>query len=109
MFAKTAIVAASLFTALAAATPVPQGSGSCNTGPISCCQDVRSASDSAVTSLLGLLGVVVEDLTVAVGIQCSPLSVIGVGSGNACSATPVCCENNSVGGLINIGCIPIIL
>ncbi|KAH9887996.1 hydrophobin [Cubamyces lactineus] len=109
MFAKVAIYTTAVFTALAAATPVPQGSASCNTGPISCCQDVRSASDTSISTLLGLLGVVVEDLTASVGLQCSPISVIGAGSGAACSATPVCCENNSVGGLINIGCIPIIL
>ncbi|KAL7277103.1 hypothetical protein ACG7TL_008948 [Trametes sanguinea] len=110
MFAKVAIYTTAVFTALAAATPVPQAtSGSCNTGPISCCQDVRPASDTSVSTILGLLGVVVQDLTASVGIQCSPLSVIGVGSGSACSATPVCCENNSVGGLINIGCVPIIL
>ncbi|KAJ8488970.1 hypothetical protein ONZ51_g3231 [Trametes cubensis] len=108
MFAKVAIYTTAIFTALAAATPVPQGSASCNTGPISCCQDVRSASDGAVTTLLGLLGVVLQDVTASVGLNCSPISVIGVGGG-ACSATPVCCENNNVGGLISIGCIPIIL
>ncbi|KAI0628645.1 hydrophobin [Trametes polyzona] len=109
MFAKTAIFTTAVFTALAAATPVPQGSASCNTGPINCCQDVRSANDTSVTTLLGLLGVVVQDLTASVGLQCSPINVIGAASGNACSATPVCCENNNVGGLISIGCVPIIL
>ncbi|KAI8974838.1 hydrophobin [Trametes punicea] len=110
MFAKAVIYTAAVFTALAAATPVPQGTAAnCNTGPISCCQDVRPASDASVTALLGLLNVVVDDLTASVGIQCSPLSVIGVAGGSACSSTPVCCENNSVGGLVNIGCVPIIL
>ncbi|CDO71061.1 hypothetical protein BN946_scf184844.g65 [Trametes cinnabarina] len=110
MFAKAVIYTTAVFTAPAAATPLPQASsGSCNTGPIHCCQDVRPASDASVSTLLGLLGVVVGDLTASIGIQCSPLSVIGVGSGSACSSTPVCCENNSVGGLINIGCVPIIL
>ncbi|KAH9848748.1 hydrophobin [Lenzites betulinus] len=109
MFANTILFAAAAFTALAAATPVPQASGSCNTGPISCCQDVRSADDHSVATLLGLLGVVVHDLTASVGLQCSPISVIGASSGNGCSATPVCCENNNVGGLISVGCVPIIL
>ncbi|KAL1948738.1 hypothetical protein VTO73DRAFT_10544 [Trametes versicolor] len=109
MFAKLALFTAAVFTALAAATPVPQGSGSCNTGPITCCEDVRSADDASVATLLGLLGVVVQDVTAQVGIQCSPINVIGAASGNACSATPVCCENNNVGGLISVGCVPVIL
>ena len=76
--------------------------------------------------LLGLLGIVVNGVDVLLGINCSPLSVIGIGSGNACSSNAVCCENNNVvstntalhdgsnsaflqGGLLSIGCIPIIL
>ncbi|KAI0765930.1 hydrophobin [Trametes elegans] len=109
MFAKAVIYTTAVFTALAAATPVPQGSGSCNTGPISCCNEVRSASDTGVTTLLGLLGVVLDDITASVGLQCSPINVIGAGAGNACSSTPVCCQNNNFGGLISIGCVPIIL
>ncbi|KAF9005092.1 fungal hydrophobin-domain-containing protein [Cyathus striatus] len=78
----------------------------CNTGSIQCCDSVQSASSSAVSSLLGLLGVVIQDLTVLVGITCSPLSIVGIG-GNSCTAQPVCCENNSFNGLIAIGCTPI--
>ena len=81
---------------------------------------------------LGLLGVVLEGIDALLGLDCSPITVIGVGTGNECSATTVCCQDNSVvstsvllngshatgvhspllrtqGGLISIGCIPIIL
>ncbi|KAI0367425.1 hydrophobin [Pilatotrama ljubarskyi] len=109
MFAKVAVYTVAVFTALAAATPVPQGGASCNTGAITCCQDVRPASDVGITTLLGLLGVVVEDVTASVGVQCNPINVVGVASGNTCSSTPVCCQNNNVGGLVSIGCVPIIL
>ncbi|KAF5347800.1 hypothetical protein D9756_010272 [Leucocoprinus leucothites] len=51
----------------------------CNTGSLQCCNSVQSASSGAVGLLLGLLGVVLSDLTVLVGLTCSPLSVIGVG------------------------------
>ncbi|KAI0635181.1 fungal hydrophobin-domain-containing protein [Trametes polyzona] len=85
------------------------GQPSCSTGPIQCCNSLEKSSSDAGSFLLGLLGVVVEGLDALIGLQCSPLSVVGVGAGNSCSANTVCCENNNVGGLISIGCIPIIL
>ncbi len=90
--------------------------GDCNTGPIQCCQSVEQVSPSlpaiafswlfmnacmfqgnskAATAALGLIDVVLSDVTALVGLTCSPISVIGVGSGDSCSASPVCCENNS--------------
>ncbi|KAI0350025.1 fungal hydrophobin [Trametes cingulata] len=83
------------------------GSGNCNTGPIQCCNSVVQASDNVVGLIIELLGLVL-DPEILVGLECSPLSAVGVG-GSSCSATPVCCENNNQGGLISIGCIPIIL
>ncbi|KAI0093406.1 fungal hydrophobin-domain-containing protein [Irpex rosettiformis] len=94
-------------TVTAPATTTTISSGNCNTGPIQCCQSVQSANTPAVTTLLGLLGVVLSDLDVLVGLTCSPISVIGVGAGSACNASPVCCENNSFGSVISIGCIPV--
>ncbi|KAF8916197.1 hydrophobin-251 [Mucidula mucida] len=96
--------------AFAAATPTPapraDGDGQCATGPIQCCDTTTTATDPLVSVILSLLGIVLPDLTAIIGINCSPLTIIGVG-GSECSANPVCCENNSVGGLISIGCIPI--
>ncbi|TFK87822.1 fungal hydrophobin, partial [Polyporus arcularius HHB13444] len=82
--------------------------GSCSTGPIQCCDSVQSASDPVTSLLLGLLGIVVQGVDVLVGVTCSPISVIGVGGGE-CNANVVCCQNNNVGGLISIGCLPVIL
>ena len=92
---------------------------------------LRTQSNSAAASLLlGLLGIVLGDITGLIGLDCSPINVVGIGSGNACSANAVCCTNNNVvrlpepsqpfsssfrvlialqGGLISIGCVPIIL
>ncbi|KAK1232000.1 hypothetical protein PQX77_004867 [Marasmius sp. AFHP31] len=101
-------------TMLAAAIPTSgsggSGGGNCNTGPIQCCNSVTKAKDAGagVLGLLGLLGIVLNDVNVLLGLQCSPITVIGGGNGG-CNASPVCCENNSVGGLISIGCIPISL
>ncbi|KAI9063614.1 fungal hydrophobin [Trametes sanguinea] len=90
--------------------PAPTGGNSgstCSTGALQCCNSVQSADSASITAILGLLGIVLGDLTGLVGLGCSPISVVGVGSGNACSANAVCCENNNVGGLLSVGCIPI--
>ncbi|KAI9001555.1 fungal hydrophobin [Trametes punicea] len=83
------------------------GGQSCSTGPVQCCNSVGKAKEDVFSMILGLLGID-ADPEALVGVQCSPLSVVGVG-GSQCQATTVCCENNSQGGLISIGCIPIIL
>jgi hypothetical protein len=74
MFSKLAIV--SSLAILAAATPTPNVPASqCNTGPIQCCNSVQKASDPSVSKVLGLLGIVVQDVTALVGVTCSPISV----------------------------------
>ncbi|PAV22587.1 hydrophobin [Pyrrhoderma noxium] len=104
MIKKFAAVAS--LAVLAVATPTPTG-GQCNTGPVQCCQSVQdSGSGGLVSTLLGLLGVVLDGVNVPIGLTCSPISVIGLG-GNSCTAQPVCCDNNSFNGLIAIGCTPI--
>ncbi|RDX51667.1 fungal hydrophobin [Lentinus brumalis] len=108
MFAKLAIYTTAVFSVLAVATPVARDTGSCSTGSIQCCDSVSKASDPTTSVLLGLLGVVVQGVDVLVGLTCSPISVVGVGS-SSCSSNVVCCENNNVGGLISVGCLPIIL
>ncbi|KAL1944042.1 hypothetical protein VTO73DRAFT_3860 [Trametes versicolor] len=75
-----------------AATPT---GGSCSTGPIQCCNSLESANSGAGSLLLGLLGIVVQGLDVVLGLDCSPISVIGVGGGS-CNSNVVCCEDNSV-------------
>ncbi|KAK7030937.1 sc3 hydrophobin [Paramarasmius palmivorus] len=75
---------------LAAATPTRRGgepASSCSTGPIECCNTVTNASDPSATKILGLLGIVLQDLNVLVGLTCTPVTVIGAG-GSGCSANP---------------------
>ena len=74
---KLAFVTAAI-ASLAAATPAARDT--CSTGPIQCCNSVQSASDPATALLLGLLGIVVQGVNVDVGLTCSPITVIGVGS-----------------------------
>ncbi|GJJ16247.1 sc3 hydrophobin [Clathrus columnatus] len=84
---KTLFFIVPLMATLAMASPTPTGVSQCNTGTISCCNTVQSASSSPVSSLLGLLGIVVGDVTALVGLGCTPLSVIGIGSGVSCTPT----------------------
>ncbi|KAL5521983.1 SC3_3 [Sanghuangporus sanghuang] len=93
-------------TSATTSAPTSTPTSQCNTGSVQCCNSVQPASSSDVTSLFGLLGVILDDLNVDVGLTCSPLSIIGLGSGE-CNANPVCCENNNFNGLIAIGCVPI--
>ncbi|KAI9063611.1 fungal hydrophobin [Trametes sanguinea] len=92
-----------------APAPTSTSTSTCSTGDIQCCNSVESASSPGGSLLLGLLGIVVEGVDVLLGLNCSPLDVIGVGSGGNCNSNVVCCQNNNLGGLISIGCVPIIL
>lgn len=42
----------------------------CDNGPVQCCATVGLPTDSAVSPLLGLLGVVVPDMSTQVGLTC---------------------------------------
>ncbi|KAG7094370.1 hypothetical protein E1B28_007971 [Marasmius oreades] len=103
------VFALSALTTLAAATAIPRGGGGGDSGT-QCCQQVESAQSASAVALLALLGIVLNDLDVLVGINCSPITVIG-GQNGACSTgtTAVNCADNSHGGLIDIGCVPVIV
>ena len=56
---------------------------SCSTGTIQCCDTVEKASDPAAAGILASIGVVVQDVDALVGLTCSPITVIGVGTGGS--------------------------
>lgn len=78
----------------------------CDVGTLQCCQSVQNVNSPEVQSLLGLLGIVAGDIKGQVGINCNPVSVIGVG-GNSCTAQPACCTNNNFNGLVALNCKPV--
>ncbi|PIL27543.1 hypothetical protein GSI_10694 [Ganoderma sinense ZZ0214-1] len=92
---------------LAAAAPQANNSP-CSVGSVQCCQSTETAGSPTGTFLTALLGIVAPDATSVLGINCSPISAIGIGR-SACSANAVCCEDNSVSTLISVGCVPMIL
>ncbi|KAI0076941.1 fungal hydrophobin [Panus rudis PR-1116 ss-1] len=107
--ARLASFTAIALPALAAATAVPRNEspGACSTAPIQCCQTTAPASSDAVAPILKAIGVVVQDVNALVGLECSPISVVGVGSGATCDANAVCCDQNNVGDSVSIGCVPV--
>ena len=72
LFAATAILAVA--TSAFAQT--------CSSGPIQCCESVEKASDPAAAAVLGSIGVVLQDVDALVGLTCSPITAVGVGSGD---------------------------
>ncbi|KAF9263097.1 fungal hydrophobin [Marasmius fiardii PR-910] len=108
------LVTISAVTTLAAATALPRGgggggSGGSGSGSNQCCEQVQTADEanaSGLGAILGLLGVVLGDITGLIGLNCSPITVIGTGNGG-CNTNTVNCQGTALGGLINIGCIAI--
>ncbi|PPR01333.1 hypothetical protein CVT24_006335 [Panaeolus cyanescens] len=110
MFAKLALFTAATMAVFVAAAPAPGGiNNSCNTGPVQCCNQLFEAEDESYKGILSLLGVVLGPVTGQVGLNCSPLTLIGLGSGASCTSQPVCCSDNQFNGLVNVGCSPVAL
>ncbi|KAE9384396.1 fungal hydrophobin, partial [Gymnopus androsaceus JB14] len=78
---------------------------SCSTGSLQCCNSTGTILDPVILSIIDLLGIALPAADVLIGVTCSPIGIV-VGS-SSCSAQAVCCTDNSYGGLISIGCIPI--
>ena len=103
------LAALAIATTTVSTGPVPTGTepaSKCDVGHLQCCNSVQKGSSSSVQGLLGLLGIVLSNVDVPVGVTCSPISVIGI-SGTSCTAQPVCCENNDFNGVVAIGCTPV--
>ncbi|KAL1745981.1 fungal hydrophobin-domain-containing protein [Schizophyllum fasciatum] len=88
------------------ATPSGSPGQGCSSGPVQCCNSVQKSNSGLVSVLLGLLGVVLDGVT-DIGLNCTPIDILG-GGGNHCSSQTVCCKDNTYSGHgINIGCSPI--
>ena len=90
-------------------------------GDAQCCNTAGAANNlPGVAQALGLLGVVLGDPTVTVGLNCIPIEVMlvlvhcltfrnflitilfsGAGQGANCAEQPVCCSNNNFNGLVS--------
>lgn len=99
MFSKLAVVATIAFAAIATAVPTgyiyiyisscdlyssdlfrDNRSGQCQTSDQYCCNSVQNAGSPQATAILGDLLAAVIGADVPVGLTCSPLTAIGLGS-----------------------------
>jgi len=58
-------------------------------------------------NVIDLLNITDVGPQVLVGLTCSPLPVVGVGSGAKCDAIPLCCARNVWHGIIAVDCYPV--
>ncbi|ETW76631.1 hydrophobin-like protein [Heterobasidion irregulare TC 32-1] len=109
MFARLSLLSVLGLVLVAAAHPSPstKRTGQCNTGKLNCCDTVGKSDDPSISKQLGLLGVVLQGLSVPVGLSCDPIDLIGVGDGSNCAQQPACCTGDVQNGLVNLGCTPI--
>ncbi|KAG6334986.1 hypothetical protein ID866_4100, partial [Astraeus odoratus] len=75
----------------------------CKTGSIQCCNSLQQADQ--VSSLLSEVGVTVAQAADQglVGVTCTPLTVVGTGTGCAATQQTVCCLNTNFVRLLSRG------
>ncbi|KAG9318025.1 hypothetical protein JVU11DRAFT_88 [Chiua virens] len=69
-------------------------SSQCNTSDIYCCNQVTPQRDQTILEYGIDLGSL-PGLPSTVGLGCTPITALGTGQGASCSASPVCCSDNS--------------
>ncbi|KAI9573146.1 hydrophobin [Boletus coccyginus] len=111
-FRLSTLLPIAAFVAVVAAAPSEleartDGVSQCNTGSMQCCATTQSSTSTTLNYFSGLLGIALPDVTGLLGFGCSPLTILGTGTGASCTQQPVCCTNNNFNGLINLGCSPI--
>ncbi|KAK0493639.1 hydrophobin 2 [Armillaria luteobubalina] len=111
MFARLSTFTLLALPILATATaivPRTDGAACSATGTAQCCSSTQSPGNLSgpVQALLGLLGVALGSLTADIGLTCTPITVLGIGS-TQCNNQVVCCDNNSFNGVVALGCTPI--
>ncbi|KAL2835285.1 hypothetical protein BDW59DRAFT_6021 [Aspergillus cavernicola] len=76
-------------------------------GPVQCCGRHGSAEDPTILSMAQVLGVDIRGTPgTMIALNCNPITVTGQAL-SSCGETPVCCRENLLNGLINVGCVPV--
>ncbi|KAI0782706.1 hypothetical protein C8Q75DRAFT_811467 [Abortiporus biennis] len=97
------IVSILFSTALVAVQAIPHDTTppptSCSTGTQECCNQVTDSHNQAAQKAASLVGVHLGSITGLVGLGCTPVL-----SNAGCHATAACCQDNSHGNIISLGC-----
>ncbi|KAG2153624.1 hydrophobin [Suillus bovinus] len=105
MFAR--FFAVVFLAALAVATPLTLRDGQCNTGNVQCCESATTTSEYNASARRNGLAELPTTLSGYVGQSCTPLGIAALSSGASCRQQPMCCSNNQMNGVVNVGCTPI--
>ncbi|PIL27542.1 hypothetical protein GSI_10693 [Ganoderma sinense ZZ0214-1] len=84
-------------------------SDACSTGSMQCCENTAAADSPEGSAILTLFGVTQQGVTGLIGFNCNPITFEGATGDTSCQQSPVCCEDNSVGGFFSMGCTPVFL
>ncbi|WP_394840294.1 hydrophobin family protein [Pendulispora rubella] len=76
----------------------------CNSGSLQCCNSIQSANSDAAGAMIPPNA---GGLTGSLGLDCSPMNVLGTGS-SGCNAQPACCSGDTY-GTVTLACNPVAL
>lgn len=120
MFSKVALFVAITMAVFVAAAPQK---GSCNTGPVQCCNSEYEKESEAGAALLAAAGINIQDVTGTVRSNCNPITAVGAGNGAKwlvffslassirvdivphSNSQPVCCSDNKFSELTSVSII----
>ncbi|EAU83498.1 hypothetical protein CC1G_04754 [Coprinopsis cinerea okayama7 len=78
------------------ASPVGIRSEQCSTGDVQCCNLLTFSNDSVLGPLLNLASSTVTGVVELIGIQCTPINILGLTQTAQCQSQPLCCSNKNV-------------
>ncbi|KIM57926.1 hypothetical protein SCLCIDRAFT_129401 [Scleroderma citrinum Foug A] len=98
-----------LSSVVAAAPDSIAARDTCSNGTLQCCTSTYDATQTNLNVLTGLLGIANDIPLVGplLATNCTPITVIGAGTGANCAQQTVCCQNAQYSGVINVGCTPV--
>ncbi|KZV64268.1 hydrophobin-domain-containing protein [Peniophora sp. CONT] len=114
LYITTIMFSRLLFVVLAAAGLVaaaPQAGSACNSGALQCCNSIQNSSslnESGNGGLLDLIPIALQGVNIPIGLTCTPIDVLGLGS-NTCQQQTACCTGNTFSGAVTLGCSPVAL
>ncbi|KAF5381203.1 hypothetical protein D9757_007879 [Collybiopsis confluens] len=100
-FKFTFVIAALATLAAAGQGGQCEPASSCSTGPIQCCESLTTSTSAPAIAALTLIGLVLGSTAANLGLSCTSLV------GGTCNGQAVCCSDNSHGGVVSVGCIPV--